>query len=260
MEEEIENVPALRIAEQERTDIEDVVVREFPLTIIFNNQELVTLLCSPSNLKQLAVGYLVSEGLIRERDEINQIILDEQQGVVRVDSKSREEILGKLPLKRLIGSSSGRGINWPATPDGQIPMCVQSERTLSADDVFGLMMDFQHRSEVFKATGGVHSAALCDSSSIMLFDEDIGRHNAIDKIFGECLLNNIPTDDKIVLTSGRISSEILLKVLKRDIPIIISKSAPTASGVRLAVDSGITLVGFARGNRMNIYANAWRVT
>jgi FdhD protein len=260
MEEGIEKVPALRITEQERTDIEDTVVREFPLTIIFNNQELVTLLCSPSNLKQLAVGYLVSEGLIKEIDEINRVTLDNRRGVVRVNTKSDEEIPKEFLSKRLITSGCGMGSTFYAAADAQSATRVQSEKTLPANAVFALMKEFQHRSEVFRATGGVHSAALCDGDSIVLFSEDIGRHNAIDKIFGECLLNNIPTDDKIILTSGRISSEILLKVLKRNIPILLSKSAPTASGVRLAIDSGITLVGFVRGNRMNVYANAWRVT
>jgi FdhD protein len=260
MEEGIDKVPALRITEQERTDIEDIVVREFPLTIIFNNQELVTLLCSPSNLKQLAVGYLVSEGLLKGIDEINRVTLDNRRGVVRVNTKSDEEIPREFLSKRLITSGCGRGSTFYAAADAQSATRVQSEKTLPANAAFALMKEFQHCSEVFRATGGVHSAALCDGDSIVLFSEDIGRHNAIDKIFGECLLNNIPTDDKIILTSGRISSEILLKVLKRNIPILLSKSAPTASGVRLAIDSGITLVGFVRGNRMNVYANSWRVT
>jgi FdhD protein len=128
-----------------------------------------------------------------------------------------------------------------------------------AQDVFTLVGKFQHRSHVFRTTGGVHSAALCDTKSILLFSEDIGRHNAIDRIFGECLLRNIPTDDRIIITSGRISSEILLKVARRNITIIISKSAPTDLGVRLADDLGITLLGFVRGKRMNAYSNDWRI-
>ena len=90
-------------------------------------------------------------------------------------------------------------------------------------------------------------------------DNDIGRHNAVDKIFGECLLNGIPTEGRIMVTSGRISSEILLKVSRRNIPIIISKSAPTDLGVKLANELGITLLGFARGKRANVYTNDWRV-
>ena len=92
-----------------------------------------------------------------------------------------------------------------------------------------------------------------------MFSEDIGRHNAIDKVFGECILKELPTDDHIVVTSGRVSSEIIYKVVKRNIPILISKSAPTNRGVELATDLGITLVGFVREGRMNLYTHARRV-
>jgi len=109
------------------------------------------------------------------------------------------------------------------------------------------------------ATHGVHSAALCDRKSILIFSEDIGRHNAIDKIFGKCLLENIPTDNRAVITSGRITSEILHKVARRGIPIIISISAPTNLGVRIADSLGITLLGFVRGKRINAYTNDWRI-
>jgi FdhD protein len=121
------------------------------------------------------------------------------------------------------------------------------------------MRDFQDRSEVFKNTGGVHAAALSSADGIELFSEDIGRHNAVDKVFGRCLLENIETKDKLLLVTGRISSEILLKVARRGIPALVSKSAPTDSGVKLAEKLGITLIGFVRGHRMNVYAHAERV-
>jgi FdhD protein len=130
---------------------------------------------------------------------------------------------------------------------------------MSTHQVLSLANDFQHHSEVYRATGGVHSAALCDSENILVFNEDIGRHNAVDKVFGECLLQDIPTDERIVVTSGRISSEILLKVAKRNIPILISKAAPTDLAIKLATDLGVTLLGFVRGKRINAYANDWRI-
>jgi FdhD protein len=123
-----------------------------------------------------------------------------------------------------------------------------------------LMKAFQHRSLIFRTTGGVHSAALCNNREIMLFSEDIGRHNAIDKIFGQCFEKGIHVDDYIVLTSGRVSSEIIIKIARRKVPILISKSAPTSSGVKLADELGITLVGFVRGSRMNVYTHNWRIT
>jgi FdhD protein len=131
---------------------------------------------------------------------------------------------------------------------------------ISADEVFALVNEFQHGSKVYLATHGVHSAALCDKKSILIFNEDIGRHNAIDKIFGRCLLEDIPTEGHMIITSGRISSEILHKVAKRGIPIIISISTPTNQGVRIADNLGITLIGSVRGKKLNVYTNDWRVS
>jgi FdhD protein len=221
---------------------------------------LVTLLCTPKDLKYLAVGFLSSEGLIGNKEEIKKIILDDRRGVVRVETEEDKEIGADLLFKRLITSGCGRGAAFFSAADATNQARVESQMKISAREVFALAKEFQHRSQVYRATGGVHSAALCDPKGILIFSEDIGRHNAIDKIFGECLLKDIPTDDRIVITSGRVSSEVLLKTTKRNIPIVISKSAPTDLAVDLAVDLGITLIGFVRGRRMNVYADGWRVT
>jgi FdhD protein len=130
---------------------------------------------------------------------------------------------------------------------------------VTPSQVFALTEEFIHTSTVFERTGGVHSAALCDTSSILIFHEDIGRHNAIDKIFGQCLLQGISVDERMIITSGRVSSEIVYKVAKGEVPILISKSAPTDRGVALADGLGITLIGFVRDNKMNVYTNRWRI-
>lgn len=255
----IERFPILRITEQGRSQGQDTITKEFPLTIILNNQELVTLLCSPTDLKYLAIGFLSFEGLVKSKDEIKKIIVDDQRGVVRVETEEDKGLASQLLFKRLITSGCGRGASFYSPADVQGQAKVESQIVISAPEVFALVNEFQHRSQVYKTTGGVHSAALGDTKGILLFSEDIGRHNAIDKIFGECMLQDISTDDRIIITSGRISSEILLKVAKRNIPILISKSAPTSLGVRLAADLGITLIGFVRGKRMNVYTDGWRV-
>ena len=260
MDSETENITILRLTDEGQSTIDDVVVREFPLTIIYNNQELVTLLCSPRDLNYLAVGFLYSEGLLNSKDDIKKVTVDEQRGVVRVDTTNGNTEASDLIFKRLITSGCGRGAAFYSAADAVDQMKVESQIKMSARDIITMVKEFQQRSEIFRATGGVHSAALCDTSSILLFNEDIGRHNAIDKIFGECLLKDIATDDHVVITSGRISSEILLKVARRNIPIIISKSAPTDLGVRLANDLGITLLGFVRGKRINAYTNYSRIT
>ena len=255
----IEKLSMLRVTEAGKEDTEDVITKELPVTIILNNQELVTLLCSPANLKYLAVGFLFSEGLVKSKDEIKKIIVDDRIGVVRVETEGDKGFASELVFKRLITSGCGRGASFYSAADVQGQTKIQSQIGISAREVFDLVTEFQHRSQVYRATGGVHSAALCNTKGILVFSEDIGRHNAIDKVFGECILTDIPTDDRMIITSGRISSEIVLKVAKRKIPVIISISAPTNLGVRLADDLGITLIGFVRGKRMNVYTNGWRV-
>ena len=250
-----ERFPVLRVTEKGRDNIVDVVVTEFPLTITLNNREVVTLLCSPTNLEYLAAGFLFSEGLIEGKDDIKEIKVDDEGAMVQVETKKDKGFLSLPSSRRLVTSGGGRGAPLYHAQQAK----VESDIEISVGEAFTLVDDFVQRSAVFKATGGVHSAALCDTKSILVFSEDIGRHNAIDKVFGECMLKDIPTAGRLVITSGRVSSEILLKVAKRDVPVLISKSAPTNMGVKLASDLGITLIGFARGKKANIYTNEWRV-
>jgi len=255
---ETEEIPVLRLTEKSGSHLDDTVARETPVTIVFNNQEMVTLLSSPKDLNYLAVGFLFSEGLVKSKEDIKKFMVDKQKGVVRVATNKDTEQASELAFKRIITSGCGRGASFYSAADIELAQ-VESRIKISVPNILSLIHAFQHRSEVYRATGGVHSAALCDNRSILVFNEDIGRHNAIDKIFGECLLKDITTKDRVVLTSGRISSEILLKIAKRNIPLIVSKSAPTDLGVKLANDLGITLLGFVRGKRMNVYTHDWRI-
>jgi FdhD protein len=259
MDNETEKFPILKLTETGSSSIEDIVAKEFPLTIVLNNQELVTLPCSPANLRYLAVGFLFSEGLLKSKDEIKKIMVDDRRGVVRVETESDEKLASDALFKRFITSGCGRGISFYNAADAQGQGKVESKIEISALEVLALANEFQHRSQIYRVTGGVHSVALCNNKNIIVFSEDIGRHNALDKIFGQCILNDIATDDHIIITSGRVSSEILLKVARRNVPIIVSKSAPTNLGVRLADDLGVTLVGFVRGKRINVYTHAWRI-
>ncbi|MFC2035909.1 formate dehydrogenase accessory sulfurtransferase FdhD [Chloroflexota bacterium] len=259
MENEVENISILRLTEGDRRNIKDTVAREFPLTIILNNQELITLLCSPKDLKYLAIGFLFSEGLLSSRDEINKITVDGRRGIVRVENEGNGELTKDVLFKRFITSGCGRGASFYSAADTKNLTKVESRTQISTHEVLSLVNNFQHRSQIYRITGGVHSAALCDRENILVFSEDIGRHNAIDKIFGECIAENISTAGRIIITSGRISSEILLKVAKRNIPIIVSKSAPTDLGIKLADDLGMTLLGFVRGKRINAYTSDWRI-
>ena len=259
MDNDTEKLAVLKLTETSSSSIEDVVAKESPLTIILNNREVVTLLCSPANSRYLAVGFLFSEGLLKSKDEIRKILVDDRRGVVRVETEGDEELAPDALFKRFITSGCGRGASFYSAIDAQDQVKVESRLKISTLEILALVHEFQHRSQVYRSTGGVHSAALCDISDILVFNEDIGRHNAVDKIFGACILDNIATDDHILITSGRISSEILLKIARRNVPVLVSKSAPTNLGVKLADDLGVTLVGFVRGKRMNVYTHAERI-
>ncbi len=255
----VEKVPIQRVTAFEKEEAEDIIVREFPLTIIFNGQELVTLLCSPADLKYLAIGFLFSEGLLKNKEDIKRTVVDEEKGVVHVETSDIENKESETIFKRIITPGCGRGASFYSIADSGLES-VKSNLNIKAVEVFELMKVFQHRSLIFRTTGGVHSAALCSNREVILFNEDIGRHNAIDKIFGQCLDKGINVNDHVVLTSGRVSSEIIIKIARRRVPILISKSAPTSAGVKLAYELGITLVGFVRGSRMNVYTHNWRIT
>jgi FdhD protein len=260
MPEDTEKIPLIRIKDNLPFQTKEVVVREFPLTLFLNGQELVTLLCSPNHLKYLALGFLVSEGLIASREDIKKVLVDETLGIVRVETHQKPNDSTDLVFKRFITSGCGRGAAFYSPVDVSGHSKVESKTEISFQQVIALMKEFQHASELYKTTHGVHSAALSDGDKFLIFRDDIGRHNAIDKIFGECLWSGISTDQSVIVTSGRMSSEILFKVAKRGVPILISKSAPTSLSVQTASDLGVTLIGFVRGSRFDVFANDWRIT
>ena len=259
---ETKKFPIVRFTERDRSEFEGIVATEFSLTIIMNNQELVTLLCSPTKLDYLAIGFLFSEGLLESRDEIQKIIVDDQRGVVRVETREDKELTRELLFKKRFVTSGGgsvKGASFYNAANIQEQAKLESPVVIAPHQVFKLADEFQHSSQLFQASRGVHSAALCDTNSILVFADDLGRHNAIDKIFGECFMKDIPTNDRIVITTGRVPSEQLLKVAKRKIPIMISLTVPTDLGIKLAADFGITLIGSAKGKRINVYTCDWRV-
>jgi len=252
MEHETVKVPVLRISGSDIAEVADSVVREFSLTIMLNGTNLVTILCSPVALEALTAGFLLAQGFIERKEDIGKLWVDMQSSTVHVQTSQPVDI----DFKPVIASSGARhkgGTDIWRTGGG-------NNITITPSQVVVLMEMFVHTSKIFENTGGVHSAALCDTSRIVVFHEDIGRHNAIDKIFGQCLLQGISLKERLVLTSGRVSSEIIYKVAKCDIPILVSKSAPTDKGIALADGFGITLIGFARDDKMNVYTNRWRVT
>lgn len=240
--------------------VRDVVSRELPVKIMLNDAEIVTLMCSPKDLDCLAVGFLFAEGLIEGKRDIRAIEADEIEGTVRVETGDDATPPEDFVAGRLITTSGGRGVTSTDIVEGMRSLRSDSQLMMSSDSVLRLMREFLSRSKAFELTGAAHSAALCSAEDLLVFHEDIGRHNAIDKAVGESILKDISIDDRILVTSGRISAEIVIKAARCGTPIVISKSAPTDLAVRLAADTGITLIGFARGQRMNAYSGMWRIT
>lgn len=250
-----------RIEDDNKCEAEEPLVREYPLSILVNGKKLATLLCSPENLKALAVGFLRTEGLISKAEDIVSFKLDEIKGLAEVETVNKETVRESFFSKKVnlenINAQITNGIDNFLESLNCKP--VESDTIMEVPKIFEFMRRNLDYSEVFKKTGGVHCVALCDSEEILEIYEDVARHNALDKVIGEALMKNIFLKDKAVILSGRVSLEMILKAAKLHIPIIISKSAPTSLSVTLAKRLNITLVGFVRGNKMNIYANGYRI-
>ena len=259
MKHETRRLDILRISSTGAVKERDLVVREAPVTIFLNDVDLVTLLCSPKDLEYLAVGFLFAEGLIKRKEDVKSIIADNKDGVVWVETVEGKKIPDNILARRFITTGCGKGLSFIDSPKPRKGLKAKSGFKMHAGKVALLMKEFQERSKIYRKTGGVHSAGLANARGIVAFNEDIGRHNAIDKILGECVLKGIKTDGLILMTSGRVSSDLLVKAARARIPFIVSRSAPTDLSVRLARDLGITLVGFARGSRMNVYSNERRI-
>jgi FdhD protein len=259
-----------------RESFRDVLIAEVPLTIFLDAEELVTILCTPELLRELAVGFLYSEGFIHEKEDIRGIDVDLGEYTVRVgtrrgvasgegtpgDPGAPEGRAALLKRKLLItpgcvNAAVSVGRDGPAH-DGGLKM-VESDLALCAEEIVRTVREAHRRSRLYQETGGVHNAALCKGGGVIFFSEDIGRHNALDKVIGLALLAGLPREDTLVVTSGRISSAVVAKMVRAKVPVLVSRSAPTSEAARLAEAFGITLIGFARGARFNVYSNSRRI-
>lgn len=232
----------------------DSIVVEYLYTIFIDSQQYITLMCTPESLKELAIGFLHSESVIESMDDIKSIIVYEDKGYVDIELSNRKLLEEKSNQNRIITSGCGKGsIYYNELDKLKINENTHKEE-IPYDNISEIMNKFNKESKLFLDTGGVHSVALSDLKDIIFFEEDIGRHNALDKIIGRCIEENLDISDKAILTSGRITSEIVLKCAKININYIISRSAPTNVAIDLANMLNIRVIGFARGKRMNIYS------
>ncbi len=235
------------------------VVREIPVSIRLNGREIITLLASDDALDYLAAGFLKGEGFVSRREDLVAIRVDPQGETVDVEATGVDPLAEKLLERRAVTSGCGKGTTFTHALDALQARPAPAGPKVSARQIRQLMHGLLRGSDLYREAGGVHSAALATAGEIVIFRDDIGRHNAVDKIHGECFLRDLPVEDKILLTTGRISSEILVKAAKLGVAILVSRSSPTDLALELAGRTGITVVGQVRGGGLTIYTGEGRV-
>lgn len=214
------------------------------------------MVCSPHSYEILAVGHLVSEGILQSRDDLVEVKCQPDQGIVWVQTAGGVAQTGGSQNE----NNSQSGKNQPLhSLDGIEPIPADNKTRFSVQALLNWTASLEKGSKTFDLTGGVHEAALAFGEGFETSYEDIGRHNALDRILGYVYLNGTDTSDKAVIVSSRISSEMLLKAARIAVPVIVSRAAPTCLSIDLAEKIGITLVGFARGNSLNVYSHPGRI-
>jgi len=234
------------------------IATEVPFTIVANELEIATLMCTPSDLKELTVGFLFTSGFIAGAHEIRRFVLDEQmwRADVEIERPPDPDILAK----RLYTSGCGKGVMYASMVEVSSRHPLEEGFTISALRIPELMRWLLTSSDLHKNTGGVHTAALSVGGvTPTVFFDDVGRHNAIDKVIGRGLLDQADFSKSIIVSTGRTSSEILYKTKRSGVPVILSRGAPTHQTILLAQEMNLTVVGFARGGGFTIYTAPDRI-
>ena len=248
------------VSGKETRKITDYVAEEKPLHVFINKTHYATILCSPSNSKELAVGHLLSEGIIKSVGEIKKLSL-KTEAACTVRLKSKIDLEKRLKLlqssSRIILSACGSSS--PYQPSRRVPK-IKSNLTVKAEIVLNCVKRLNSVAETYRKTGGVHATAIyTNEGKLVAFAEDVGRHNAVDKVIGIGALNKTVFNEHFLALSGRLTGDIVLKTARVGLPIVASLAAAIDSGIAVAKNAGLTLIGFARGRRMNIYTSPERI-
>lgn len=229
-------------------EVKGEVVREQPLTVYVDGQRFITLLCSPTKLDCLVVGYLWLERVIQAVADIRRLAVSEVDG--RADVELWRPV--ELPKERILTSGCGGGMTFRIDP--RLFPRIDSSLRVAPARLFERMKDLYLGAVGYRASRGIHGAALADPDRLLFVAEDVGRHNAVDKVAGEALLAGLAPRDRILLSTGRISSEMLLKGARLGIPLVVSRTSPTEMAVSLAEQLGVTVIGYLRHDSFNLYA------
>ncbi len=234
------------------------VVKEIPLTIYLNKQEIVTVMTLGDMPDLLAVGYLLNQNMLKRDDVISGIDYDEdlQVVIVRTERKTNYE---KKMEKKIRTSGCAVGTVYGDIMDDFSSVNLDKKTKIKTSWIYTISKKVNTRPSLYLKAGALHGCVLCQKDSPLIYVEDVGRHNAVDKIAGWMFLNKENANDKIFYTTGRLTSEMVIKTVQMGIPILISRSGFTESGVKLAREAGLTLIGRAKGKRMIIANGVDRV-
>ena len=222
------------------------VPKEVEISIDINEKNFVKILCSPWEIEELVLGFLYSEQIIASIKDVLSIDIDKENYTANVVLSCKE----LEPTGKTFTSGFGKGVMFRT--DGEK---VVTNKVYQPDSITFLMKKLSEEMDLYKKSGGVHASALADENKIIAIAEDIGRHNTFDKIQGKCLKGNIETKDKIILTTGRISSEMLLKASRMQIPVAVSMKTVTDNAIKLAKELGIALIGQVKDKNFIVYTN-----
>ncbi|MET0483854.1 MAG: formate dehydrogenase accessory sulfurtransferase FdhD [Aestuariivirgaceae bacterium] len=244
--------------DQDGREAEQRVVTERPLTIFLNGQEIVTAMTIGDHPDWLAVGYLLNQGMLRPEDAITGIDHDEELDLVVVRTATVTNFEEKLK-KKIRTSGCAQGTIFGDLVDSIADIELAEDARIRTSWLYALTRKINTRPSLYLAAGAIHGSVLCQEDRPLVYIEDVGRHNAVDKIAGYMMLEGIAPDDKIFYTTGRLTSEMILKCVTMRIPILVSRSGFTAWGVELARQAGLTLIGRARGHRFLALSGSQRI-
>ncbi|MFX1375771.1 MAG: formate dehydrogenase accessory sulfurtransferase FdhD [Promethearchaeota archaeon] len=265
------NVKITRLHNKERKEFQDTILIESPIDIFVNSEPLVNIICLPKDLKELAYGFLFSVGIINSTDDVKDITISELENSIFVELQDtrtfKVDDIDMNPVGRIIDTTCGIPSPWRKLIKHRLEESKVKEKlwskeaiAIKSNIIFTAIKEMRLVTPLYRETGGCHGAGIFDiDGNLLSAKEDVGRHNAIDKVIGEILLNNQSFENVFLLSTGRLTSDSVLKAIRAKIPIVVSISAAIESGIKLAFAYGLTLIGFARGKRMNIYTHPERI-